>query len=115
MKKIKILIVEDEIVIAADIKQKLERYGFVVPAIVSTGKAAINKSQTLKPDLILMDIVLKGQMTGIEAAEKIKKLRDIPIVYLTAYADMKTLEKVKISMGNTGCCKLIFAIITGGH
>jgi len=93
--KRKILIVEDEMVVAVDVKKKLEKLGYSVPAVVATGKMALRKTKESKPDLVLMDIVLKGQMDGIDTAEQIRKRFHIPVVYLTAYADIKIIEKAK--------------------
>jgi putative two-component system response regulator len=93
----KILVVEDERVISEDIKKRLQKLGYSVPSIVSSGEEAVQKAKVLRPDLVLMDIVLEGEMDGIEAAAQIKSLCEIPIVYLTAYADQKTLERAKIT------------------
>lgn len=93
MSEVKILIVEDERILALGLKKKLEKLGFKVTDAVSTGEDAINSVKTDKPDLILMDIVLKGEMDGIEAAKLIINLHNIPIIYLTAYADDKTIER----------------------
>ncbi len=92
----KILIVEDELIVAEDIKMSLERFGYSVTAIVKTGEEAAKKADELQPDLVLMDIVLKGKMNGIDAAGKIGKL-NIPVVFLTAYTDTATLERAKIT------------------
>ena len=94
---IKVLIVEDEVITALDIKISLEKLGFEVLSIVDTGKEVIGKITELNPDLILMDIVLKGEMDGIETTELIKKRFDIPVVYLTAYSDKKTFERAKLT------------------
>lgn len=83
----RILIVEDNIIIASGIKYNLVDVGYEVVAMVKSGKDAIRKANKFKPDLILMDIKLEGEMDGIQAAEKIKTKHNIPIVYLTAYAD----------------------------
>jgi PAS domain S-box-containing protein len=90
-----ILIVEDEFVIAKDIETSLENMGYSVCAIVSSGREAIAKAEKEKPDLVLMDMVLKGSIDGVEAARKIGTQFKIPIVYLTAYADENTLERAK--------------------
>ena len=95
MVKAKILIVEDEAITANDIQDGLKGFGYDVPAIASSGAEAIKKAEELKPDLVLMDIVLKGDMDGIEAAEHILNRFDIPVVYLTAYIDEARLEKIK--------------------
>jgi CheY-like chemotaxis protein len=94
---IKILIVEDENIIALNIKKKLKSFGYSIPAIASTGEEALKLTEIILPDLILMDIMLKGEMNGVEAAEQIRKRFDIPILYLTAYSDDKILEKAKIT------------------
>ena len=93
----KILVVEDERITAEDIKSGLESAGYQVPALVSSGKDAIEKAGELKPDLVLMDIKLKGKMDGIAAAGQIKQLYDIPVIYLTAYSDEYTVQRAKIT------------------
>lgn len=95
MSKTKILIVEDERIVAIDIKATLEDEGFEIVDIVISGEEAIKKALDLKPDLILMDIFLKGQLTGIEATQQIKEKIDIPVIFLTAYEDKKTMEKAQ--------------------
>jgi two-component system, response regulator PdtaR len=90
-----ILVVEDEMITANDIKNSLEKAGYQVPAIVSTGEDAIKKTEEFKPDIVLMDIRLEGKMDGIEAAETIQSNFNIPVIYLTAYSDKKTAERVK--------------------
>lgn len=97
MPEAQILVVEDEIIIAEDIQRRLKRMGYTVPVIASSGEEAIKKARENNPDLVLMDIVIHGGMDGIETAEQIRASLDIPIVYLTAYADEKTLERAKIT------------------
>ncbi len=97
MKKKQILIVEDERVEADDIKMILEKVGYAVCGIAFSGEEAVKKAEEMQPDLVLMDIVLKGEMDGIEAASIIRSRFDIPIVYLTAYADKKILDQAKIT------------------
>lgn len=97
MDKKQILVVEDERIIAEVIRKNLLSLGYEVPAIVSTGEKSIEKVEELSPDLVLMDIMLKGEMDGIEAAEKIRSRFNIPVVYLTAYSDQKVLERAKIT------------------
>jgi PAS domain S-box-containing protein len=92
-----ILIVEDEIITAKDIKECLQDNGYVVPAIVSSGEEAVKKVKEENPDLVLMDIMLKGKMDGIETARQIRSISTIPIVYLTAYSDKNILERAKIT------------------
>ncbi len=93
----KIMVVEDERITAEDMKSGLELAGYCVPAIVSSGNDAIEKAGELKPDLVLMDIKLRGKMDGIEAAGQIRLLYDIPVIYVTAYSDESTLERAKIT------------------
>ncbi len=95
MSKVKVLVVEDEGLVARDVENMLKSLGYEVPAVVSTGEMAIRSAQELLPDLVLMDIVLKGDMGGIAAAEKIWENLKIPVIYLTAYADEKTLQEAK--------------------
>ena len=95
MEDVKILVVEDEGIIGLNIKKKLKNFGYTVPAIVATGEEAIKMAEITFPDLILMDIRLKGDMNGVETAEKIRKNFDIPVIYLTAYSDDEVLEKAK--------------------
>ena len=97
MDEIKILIVEDENIIALNIKKKLKSFGYAVPAIVSTGEEAVQMAEIISPDLILMDIMLKGDMDGVKAAEEIKKRFSIPVIYLTAYSDDKVLDRAKVT------------------
>jgi len=96
MKK-RVLIVEDEIIVARDIASKLRGLGYDTLPIVSSGEEAIERAGELKPDLILMDIVLNGEIDGIEATDRIGRLFNIPVVYLTAYADDITLERAKVT------------------
>ena len=93
MKSINILIVEDELLIAENLAMKLKKLEYNVIDIVSSGQAAIKKVQKCVPDLILMDIAIKGQIDGIETASLIQENHQIPIIFLTAYADNKTLER----------------------
>lgn len=92
---IQVLLVEDERVIARDIRASLENIGYSVPAIATSGEEAIAKAAELHPDLILMDIRLKSEMDGIQAAEQIWKQFQIPIIYATGYSDRNTLERAK--------------------
>jgi EAL domain-containing protein (putative c-di-GMP-specific phosphodiesterase class I)/CheY-like chemotaxis protein len=94
MNQIQILIVEDEFLLAADLRNKVQQLGHSVLANVFTGQDAIEQAKA-QPDLIFMDIKLKGGMDGIEAAKEIHDLYDIPIVYLTSYADEQTLKRVE--------------------
>jgi PAS domain S-box-containing protein len=97
MDKKRILVVEDERLIAEDIKRTLNKLGYDVTATVSTGKNALLSIEAERPDLVLMDIVLSGEMNGITVAEKIRNNYRIPVVYLTAYADQSTLDRAKLT------------------
>jgi PAS domain S-box-containing protein len=97
MGDVKILVVEDEAVTGMDIRRSLTELGYSVCAIATTGELAVRKAGELHPDLILMDIMLAGKMTGIEAAEIIKQQYHIPVVYLTAYSDDSFLTKAKLT------------------
>jgi len=91
----RILIVEDEHIVAMGIKRMLKDLGYTVTGVASSGEDAISKAESTFPDLVLMDIMLKGELDGVEAAKEIKERFDIPVVYLTAYSDSNILEKVK--------------------
>jgi PAS domain S-box-containing protein len=93
MKDAKILIVEDEVIIALDIKSKVENCGYRVVGIVNSGQQALEKIEQQKPDLVLMDILIFGNMDGIETAMRIRKEYRIPVVYVTAHADDQTLKR----------------------
>ena len=92
-----ILVVEDENIVAVDIQDRLVRLGYSIVGHVTTGEDAISMAEKLKPDLILMDIMLKGGMDGVEAAERIRKSTDIPVIFLTAYTDTSTLQRAKLT------------------
>ncbi|MEW6328337.1 MAG: response regulator [Thermodesulfobacteriota bacterium] len=97
MAETNILVVEDEGIVAEDIRSSLESLGYTVSAVVSSGQEAIRKAEEYKPDLVLMDIVLKGEIDGIEAANQIRLCFNIPVVYLTAYADERTMDRAKVT------------------
>ncbi len=93
----KILVVEDEALTGMELQKKLILWGYDVVAIVSSGEDAVKKAMELEPDLILMDILLKGCMNGIDAAKIIRKNKEIPIIYLTAYSNSETFQGAKIT------------------
>jgi two-component system, LytTR family, response regulator LytT len=92
---VKILIVEDESIVRKDIERSLTKLGYTVVAQADNGEKALELAREKKPDLALMDINIKGNMTGIETAEAIKQEMDIPVIYLTGFSDDSTLEKAK--------------------
>jgi len=93
----KLLIVEDERIVAKDIQSTLQNLGYEILAMVSSGEEAVSRAAEMRPDLVLMDIMLKGQMDGIQAAQVIQDRFSIPVIYLTAYADSSTLQRAKIT------------------
>jgi PAS domain S-box-containing protein len=97
MSNAQILVVEDEGVVAKCIQNDLQSMGYSVPEVASSGEEAVQQAEGTRPDLVLMDVVLKGNMDGIEAAERIRQNLDVPIVYLTAYEDVETLSRAKIT------------------
>jgi response regulator RpfG family c-di-GMP phosphodiesterase len=90
-----ILVVEDEWVVADQICRNLRDFGYTVCSTASTGDEAIEKAEAERPDLILMDIVLKSKMDGIEAADRITSQFDIPVLYLTSYTNQEYIERAK--------------------
>jgi len=91
----RVLIVEDEILIADELRERLARFGFSVIAAVDSAEEGIAIATRECPDLVLMDIRLTGEKDGVEAAKEIRQQLDVPIVYLTAYSDQLTMERVK--------------------
>jgi DNA-binding LytR/AlgR family response regulator len=97
MSKTNILVVEDESIVSKDIQHSLSKLGYNVVGAASTGEKALELARSERPDIVLMDIMLKGQMNGIETAEIIRNELSIPVVFLTAYADESTLSKAKVT------------------
>ncbi len=97
MKKAAILVVEDEAIVAMDIEAVLQDLGYTVVGTAATGEEAIRKAREQHPDLVLMDIRLRGEMDGIEAARQIRAQAAIPIVYLTAFADEEIIARAKLT------------------
>ena len=97
MEKLNIFIVEDESIVAKDIQNSLTKLGYTVVGIANNGTDAIERIVELSPDLVLMDIMIKGDLTGIDVSEKIKEKINVPVIFLTAYADEGTLAKAKIT------------------
>ncbi len=98
MEKVKVLVVEDEAIVAMETQNTLERLGYFVTAVADTGEKAIKCTLENRPDIILMDIWLKSDLDGIEAAEKIRSDLDIPIIFLTAHAETDKLERAKLTL-----------------
>jgi CheY-like chemotaxis protein len=91
----RVLIVEDEILIAEELRERLSRFGYSVIAAVDSADEGIAIATRELPDLVLMDIRLKGEKDGVQAAKEIRQQVDIPIVYVTAYSDQQTVDRAK--------------------
>jgi CheY-like chemotaxis protein len=92
-----VLVVEDDNITVMELRDRLQSLGYAVSGVASYGKEAIEKAAEMRPDLVLMDIRLKGDMDGIEAAEEISARFDIPLVYLSALADQNTLQRAELT------------------
>jgi PAS domain S-box-containing protein len=97
MSKIKILVVEDESIVAKDIQNTLTRLGYEVPATASNAVSAFQKLEDIRPDLVFLDIKLKGDIDGIQIAERIKNNYNIPVIFLTSFVDKTTLDRAKVT------------------
>jgi len=97
MTKAKILVVEDENIVAKHIQNRLQSLGYAVVSVASSGEEAIEKAEAARPDLVLMDIMLRGEIDGVKAAEQIRDRLNIPVVYLTSFADDGTLQRAKVT------------------
>ena len=93
----RILVVEDEVIVSADLQDQLIKLGYRVAGAAVSGEEAVCKANEIKPDLVLMDIMLKGQMDGIEAAKQIRESLQVPVIFLTANSNDSVLERAKIS------------------
>jgi len=93
----KILIVEDEKIIAEDLRLTLSALGHNIIGIVTTGESAIKIAGAFRPDIVLMDIMLDGEVDGVEAAEQISVDYSIPVIFVTAYSDEKTRKKAEMT------------------
>jgi CheY-like chemotaxis protein len=93
--KLRALIIEDEILIAEELKERLSRLGFSVITTVDSAEEGVAIATRERPDVVLMDIRLKGKKDGVQAAEEIRRSVDVPIVYLTAYSDPLTVDRAK--------------------
>ncbi len=97
MSKVKILVVEDESIVAKDIQNTLIKLGYDVPATASNAVSAMEKVASTSPDLVFLDIKLKGDIDGIQIAEKIRENFNIPVIFLTSYVDKPTLDRAKVT------------------
>lgn len=95
MANAKILVVEDEGIVSIDIRNMLKNLGYTIAGVAFLGEEAVQKAESTQPDLVLMDIGLKGDIGGIEAAKTIRDRFHIPVVFLTGFADENTLTKAK--------------------
>jgi PAS domain S-box-containing protein len=95
MSSLQILVVEDEALVAKNIGMELNELGYGLCGVAACGEDAIRLAAETHPDLVLMDIVLKGDLDGVETTQKIREQMDVPVVYITAYADEQTLERAK--------------------
>lgn len=93
----RLLIAEDKIVVANNLQDRLQAMGYSVVDIVSSGKEAIQLTKELRPDIVLMDIKLQGEVDGIQAAQEIRASCDVPIIYLTGHADEATLQRARLT------------------
>ena len=97
MAKAKVLIVEDNNIVVMELRDRLQDLGYAVAAAASYGEEAIEEAEKTHPDLVLMNIRLKGDIDGIEAAREIRDRLHIPVVYLTALSDKDTLQRAKMT------------------
>ena len=100
MSQVNILIVEDEVIVAENLSRKLENLGYVIVRIAVSGSEAGEMALKFRPQLLLMEINLQGELDGIETVSKIKIHHDIPVIYLTAHSDRNTLDRAKTSQPN---------------
>ena len=92
-----IMVVEDELIVAEDLTRWLMTLGYTIAARAAAGREAVQRCEATRPDLVLMDILLPGDMDGIQAAEEIRRRFDIPVVFITASSDEATLARAKVS------------------
>jgi PAS domain S-box-containing protein len=97
MEPLRILIVEDESLVARDIENMVTSLGYEVCGIVSTDEQALARADELRPNLILMDVIIKGTLDGIAVAERIWETQHVPVIYVTAYSDEQTLKRAKFT------------------
>ncbi len=93
----RILIVEDEGLIGLDLQRRLEKAGYVVVAVAERMEEALEMAATLSPELVFMDIRIKGEHDGIETAGRLSRQYDLPVIYVTAHSDVETMERAKLT------------------
>ena len=96
---VSILIVEDELIVAEDLRRRLQGMGYEVRGVVTSGDEAIRRVGESHPDLVVMDISLRGDMDGVEAAHRIREQYGTPVVYITGHGDPDTLQRAKSTPG----------------
>jgi CheY-like chemotaxis protein len=97
MTKTKILVVEDEAIVARDLQNRLTKLGYEVVGTTGSGEEAVEKAAETGPNLVLMDILLAGDVDGIDAAKEIKARFKVPVIYVTSYSDEKTITRAKLT------------------
>jgi len=106
MTKAKILIVEDEFIIAKALSKEIEAYGYDVCALLFSGEDALEIAEKAKPDLVIMDIRLQGEMNGVEAARQIRNRFAIPVIYITGYSEDENYFRRRC-----GCIRRLYACL----
>ena len=91
----KVMVVEDEYIIALDLKDRLSRLGYIVPTIATSGKEAVKLAKKDKPDLILMDIMLRGEIDGVQAAKSIRERFDVPVLFVSSFSDINSVKRAQ--------------------
>ena len=94
MEKPRIIIVEDDFIISLDLQDTLEKMGYEILSVISSGEQAVAQTLKLKPDLVIMDIMLRGDIDGIEVAQRIHATENIPILFVSANSDEATIQRV---------------------
>jgi CheY-like chemotaxis protein len=97
MAKPRVLIVEDEIIVANNLRVRLQGLGYVVVGVAASGEQAIRQAAEMRPDAVLMDIKLPGSVSGLEAAQEIRTRFDVPVIYMTGLADDATLRQANLT------------------
>ncbi len=97
IRMVRVLIVEDEYILARNLKETLESFGYIVLGIIDSGETAIETANKLRPSIILMDIRIRGEIDGIQAARQIWQQLEIPVIYVTGHSDQSTIERAKLT------------------